>query len=75
MFSKLKNIPEEKDWLKRIAKSSDMSLFSSFRILTGTLLGPSTLSFFKEEIMFETSVLSVGVIKNDSIFRAKVINS
>ena len=35
------NIPEEKDWLKRIASWSDMSLFNSFRILVEILLGPS----------------------------------
>ena len=62
------NIPEEKDWLKRTASWSDMSLFNSFRILIGILLGPWLLSWFKEEIMLETSVLSVRVIKNDSIF-------
>ena len=63
------NIPEEKDWLKRIASWSDMSLFNSFRILIRILLGPSLFFLFKEEIMLEISVLSVGVIKNESIFR------
>ena len=45
-----------------------MSLFNSFRILVGILLGPS-LSWFKGKTMLETSVLSVGVITNDSIFK------
>ena len=62
------DIPEEKDWLERIANWSNMSLFNRFRILIGILLGPPLLSSFKGE-MLETSVLSVGVIKNDSIFR------
>ena len=35
------NIPEQKDWLKRIVSWSDMSLFNSFRILVEILLGPS----------------------------------
>ena len=37
------NIPEEKDWLKRVASWSDMSLFNSFRILIEILLGQSLL--------------------------------
>ena len=53
------NIPEEKDCLKRIVSWSDMSLLNSFRILTEILLGPSLLSYFKEEIILETSELSV----------------
>ena len=38
------NIPEEKDWLKRIASWSYMSLLNHFRILIGILLVPSLLS-------------------------------
>ena len=37
------NILEEKDWLRRIAGWSDMSLFNSFIILVAILLGPSLL--------------------------------
>ena len=59
-----RNIPHEKDWLRKFATWSDMSLFNSFRILIGILLGPSLLSWSKEEKMFETSVLSVGVISD-----------
>ena len=44
-----------------------MSVFNSFKILVGILLGPSILSRFKEEIL-ETSVLSVGIMESDSIF-------
>ena len=65
------NIPEEKDWLKRIASWSNMSLLNHFRILIGILLVPSLLSWFKEEVMLETSLLPFGVIKNDSIFRRR----
>ena len=43
--------------------------FNNFRILVGMLLGPSLLSRFKEEIMLQKSVLLVGVLKNDSIFK------
>ena len=42
----------------------------SFRNLVGILLGPSIWSWFKEDIMLETSEPSVGVIKNDPIIRA-----
>ena len=50
-----------------------MSLFSSFRILLGILLSPSLLSRFIKEIMLETSVLSVGVITDDSIFKGEKV--
>lgn len=43
--------------------------FNNFRILVGMLLGPSLSSRFKEEIMLQKSVLLVGVLKNDSIFK------
>ena len=56
------NILDEKDWLRRIAGWPDMSLFNSFKILVGMLLGPSILSGFKIEIMLEISALTVGVI-------------
>ena len=64
------NTKEEKDWLKRIASWPDMSLFNSFRILIGILLSPSLLPWFKNDIMLETSVLSVGAIKIYSILTA-----
>ena len=62
--------PEEKDWLKSNASWSDMSLFNNFRILVWILFGSSLLSRFKEEIILETSVLSVGVVKSDSVFKS-----
>ena len=58
--------------LKRIASWSDISLFESFRVVVGILLGPSLLPLFKEEIMMETLVPSVTVRNNDSIFTAGV---
>ena len=59
VFETDRNIPEEKDCLKRIVSWLDMSSFNSFRILTEILLGPSLLSYFKEEIILETSEPSV----------------
>ena len=56
------NIPEEKDWLKRIASWSDKSLCISITISIGILLGPSFLPCFKDEIMLETLVLLAGVL-------------
>ena len=56
------NILEEKDWLRRIASWPDMSLFNSFKILVGILLGPPILCWFKIEKMLENSALTVGVI-------------
>ena len=47
VFKIERNIPEGKDWLKRIASWSDMSLFNSFRILIGILLGPSLFDLRK----------------------------
>ena len=64
------NNPEEKDWLNRNISWSDISLFNNFKILVGILFCPSHLSWFKEEIILETSVLS-RVIKNDSIFKSR----
>ena len=61
------NNAEDKDWLNSNASWPDMSVFNSFKILVGILLGPSILSRFKEEIL-ETSVLSVGIMESDSIF-------
>ena len=58
-------ILEEKDWLKRMASCSDMS----WKALNSTWDAIPLLSTFKEEIMLETSVVSVGVNKNDSIFK------
>ena len=53
----------------RIAYRS-MFLFSNFRIVVGILFGSRILSRFKEEKILETSVLSVGLIRDNSIFRA-----
>lgn len=36
-------------------------------ILVDILFGPSLLSSFKEKMILNTTVLSAGVIKNDSI--------
>ena len=58
-------ILEEKDGFKGISSWSDMSLFSSLRILVKILYGPSLLSSSKEQIILNTSELSIGVIKND----------
>ena len=57
-----------------------MSLFNSFTILLGILLGSSLLSWFKEVVILEVSVLSVGIIMilylglgdNENIFSWKI---
>ena len=41
-------------------------VFNSFKILAGILCGPSIVPRFKGEIILETSILSVGFIKNDN---------
>lgn len=46
-----------------------MSLFNNCRIYVTILFGPSLLSRFKDKITLKTSVLPVGVIKDDSIFK------
>ena len=46
----------------------NMSSFNNFRTLVGILFVPTFLFRFKEEIILETPVLSVGVSKNDLIF-------
>ena len=70
LFFKIEgNKTEEKDWLNRNAIWSDVSLCHNFKIIVGILFSPSLLSRFKEEIILATSVLSVRVIKNDSVFK------
>ena len=56
-----------------------MSLFNSFTILLGILLGSSLLSWFKEVVILEVSVLSVGIMilylglgDNENIFSWKI---
>ena len=57
-----------------------MALFNSFTILLGILLGSSLLSWFKEVVILEVSVLSVGIIMilylglgdNENIFSWKI---
>ena len=44
-------------------------LFILSKFLIGILFGQSFLSWFKEEIILETSIISVGVIKKYSIFK------
>ena len=48
-----------------------MYLFNNVKILVGTLFGPSLLSRFKQEIILETLILSVAVIKKNSIFKRR----
>ena len=50
-----------------------MCLFNNFKILVGILVGPSLLYRFKEEIILETSVISVGIVKTFDIQGWKVI--
>ena len=38
--------------------------------MVGILFGLSLLSRFKEEIVLQTSLLSVGIIKNNSVFKS-----
>ena len=54
-----------------IARLLDISLFNNFRVLVEILVGPLLLSEFNEEIKLKISVLSLGVIKNDSVFKAE----
>lgn len=48
-----------------------MSLYNSFRNLVRILFGLLLLSRFKEEIVLKTSVLSVEVFRNDSVFKGR----
>ena len=61
------NIRDESDKLKREGIWLDMSLFKSLRILLGILFGPTVLWLFKEVMMLDTSLQSVGEIKNESL--------
>lgn len=54
-----------------IARLLDISLFNNFRVLVEILVGPLLLPEFNEEIKLKISVLSLGVIKNDSVFKAE----
>ena len=57
------NIPDESDRLKR-----EICLLKSLRMLVGILFGPTDLRLFREEMMLETSLQSVGETKNESLF-------
>lgn len=54
-----------------ITRLLDISLFNNFRVLVEILVGPLLLPEFNEEIKLKISVLSLGVIKNDSVFKAE----
>ena len=60
------NMPEIWTEQNRIASWSDIPLFNNL-ILVAILFGLSLLSRLKEQIILETSVLSVGLVKNDSM--------
>ena len=62
------NIPEAKKIGGARMSFGQMSLFHTFKFLIGILFGQSFLSCFKKEIISETSILSVGAIKKDSVF-------
>ena len=65
IFKIVGNIPFDNERLNRSASWYDISLFKSFRILFGMLFGPTALLSFRDNIISDTSVLSVGVIKNE----------
>ena len=48
IFKIEENIPEENDLLKKIASWSYTTLFNSFRILVGILLGPSLFFYLRK---------------------------
>ena len=50
-----------------------MCIFNNLKILVGILFGPSLLYRFKLEIILETSVKSVGIVKTFNIQGWKVI--
>ena len=43
-------------------------MFKSLRILVEILFGPTVLWLFREDMSLETSLQSVGEVKNESIF-------
>ena len=43
--------------------------FNGIRILVGIMFAQSLLSGFKEEMILKISSISVGIIKNDSIYK------
>ena len=55
-------MPDERHWLKREASWLYISLFESLRTLAGILFGLTVL-WFREEIMLETSLQSVGEVQ------------
>ena len=59
-------IPVWKERLMRKETGENMSWWTSFRILTGKLLGPEDLLELKEQIIFETSFGVTGDKKIDS---------
>ena len=64
----LGNIRDESDKLKKEAIWLDISLLKSLRILLEILFGPTVFWLFREEMMLETSLQSVGEIKSESVF-------
>ena len=62
------NIPVEKDWLNKFARSGEICVLISFKIMVGMLLGPQLFDSSMHDIRSETSVLSVGLIKKEFPF-------
>ena len=60
------SIPDESDRLKREATWLDTSLFKNLNILVRILFRLTALWLFREEMMLETSLQSVGEIKHES---------
>ena len=65
VFKGVGYIHEEKERLKISPRCVEISFFSNFNILVGTLFGPEDLLSLREDIMEITSLLSVGVIKKE----------
>ena len=61
-------MPDKRDRLKREASRLDMYLFKSLRILVGKLFGPTVLWLFREEIMLESPLETVGEVKSETLF-------
>ena len=63
VFKGVGYIPEEKERLKILTRCVEISFFSNFNILVGTLFRPEDLLSPRKDIMEKASSLSVGVIK------------
>ena len=67
VFNIIGKTPWEKERLKSSVNWDEIPLINNFRILVGILFGPIIFEGLRDNIIFLTSILSVGLRKKEFI--------